>query len=199
MKRAFDLAVVVLLAPLYLPLFIALGMVVKVSSAGPIFYSQKRIGYRGRYFSAWKFRTMIPNADQVLEDYLAANPALREEWEQDHKLRDDPRITPIGRILRKTSLDELPQLWNVFLGQMSLVGPRPIVADEIDKYGTIFQEYIQVVPGITGLWQISGRNNTSYEERVALDSKYVRNWSLRWDVFILLRTVKTVLLREGAF
>ena len=199
MKRAFDILVVVVLAPLYLPLLIAIGMVVKVSSPGPIFYGQKRIGFGGRYFKAWKFRTMIPNADQVLQEHLESNPALREEWEQDHKLRKDPRITHIGGILRKTSLDELPQLWNVLVGQMSLVGPRPIVTAEIEKYGDTFGMYVQVVPGITGLWQISGRNNTTYQERVALDSNYVQNWSLRRDVFILLRTVKTVVFREGAF
>ncbi len=199
MKRCTDLLVLTLFAPFYLPLMLALGMVVKATSAGPVFYGQRRVGYRGRYFKAWKFRTMVPNADQILEQYLDANPEMRDEWERDHKLRKDPRITSIGRVLRKTSLDELPQLWNVFVGQMSLIGPRPIVSEEIDKYGDVFDDYKQVLPGITGLWQVSGRNNTTYERRVQLDKDYVSNWSLGRDLLILFRTIKTVLLREGAF
>lgn len=198
-KRLTDLLILSVCAPLYLPLMIALAMVVKVSSAGPIFYSQRRLGLRGKSFQAWKFRTMVPNADEILKEYLESNPELQEEWEKDHKLRNDPRITRIGKILRKTSLDELPQLWNVFVGEMSLVGPRPIVQDEVEKYGQVFEEYKRVLPGITGFWQVSGRNNTTYEKRVSLDSEYVRNWSLGWDIRILMRTIKTVLLREGAF
>lgn len=198
-KRLTDLLILAVFAPFYLPIMFALAMVVRVSSPGPIFYSQRRLGRGAKPFQAWKFRSMVPNADEILEEYLTANPELRKEWEEDHKLRNDPRITPIGKILRKTSLDELPQLWNVFVGEMSLVGPRPIVQDEVEKYDRVFEEYKQVIPGITGLWQVSGRNNTTYEERVSLDSRYVRNWSLGWDMRILLRTIKTVLLREGAF
>lgn len=198
-KRITDLLILACFAPFYLPLMVAIAMLVKVSSAGPIFYSQRRLGLRGMAFQAWKFRTMVPNADDILQEYLATNPELQAEWDKDHKLRNDPRITRIGKILRKTSLDELPQLWNVFVGDMSLVGPRPIVQDEVAKYGLVFEEYKQVLPGITGFWQVSGRNNTTYEKRVSLDSEYVRNWSLGWDMRILFRTVKTVLLREGAF
>ena len=142
---------------------------------------------------------MVVDADKVLQDYLDKHPELREEWERDHKLKNDPRVTLVGRVLRKTSLDELPQIWNVFKGEMSLVGPRPIVDDEIEKYGDTFNRYKRVLPGITGLWQVSGRNNTTYQERVNYDEYYVQNWSLRFDLYILLRTVRTVLFREGAY
>jgi lipopolysaccharide/colanic/teichoic acid biosynthesis glycosyltransferase len=142
---------------------------------------------------------MVPDADRILADYLSAHPEYLFEWQRDHKLRNDPRVTPIGRWLRRLSLDELPQLWNVVIGQMSLVGPRPIVKAEIEKYGRRFGLYSRVRPGITGLWQVSGRNNTTYDERVSLDEYYVHNWSVWFDTYLLLRTVKTVLNREGAY
>ena len=139
------------------------------------------------------------DADAAPAKHLASNPAARREWEQDHKLKRDPRVTAIGQVLRKTSLDELPQLWNVLRGEMSLVGPRPIVADEIPKYADAYRIYSRVLPGITGLWRISGRNNTTYAERVELDVFYVRNWSLWLDLYILASTVRVVLPQEGAF
>ena len=142
---------------------------------------------------------MAANADAVLEDWLARDPALREEWKRDHKLKHDPRVTRMGTFLRKTSLDELPQLINVVMGGMSLVGPRPIVAEEIEKYGEVYGEYCRVKPGITGLWQISGRNDTSYEERVAYDHYYINNWSVWMDLWILGRTVPVVLSGYGAY
>jgi lipopolysaccharide/colanic/teichoic acid biosynthesis glycosyltransferase len=142
---------------------------------------------------------MVTNADQVLHRYLENNPDLREEWERNHKLRNDPRITTVGRFLRRTSLDELPQLWNVLKGDMSLVGPRPIVEAEVARYGANFDLYTRVQSGLTGLWQVSGRNDTSYEERVKLDTFYVRNWSVWLDLCILFRTIGTVLLRKGAY
>jgi lipopolysaccharide/colanic/teichoic acid biosynthesis glycosyltransferase len=142
---------------------------------------------------------MFEDSHLVLEQYLEANPELREEWERDHKLRFDPRVTRIGRFLRKTSLDELPQLWNVIRGQMSLVGPRPIVTEEIVKYGPYYGLYTMVKPGITGLWQVSGRNNTTYDERVLLDAYYVRNWSPWVDVILLLKTIRIVLFARGAY
>jgi lipopolysaccharide/colanic/teichoic acid biosynthesis glycosyltransferase len=148
---------------------------------------------------AWKFRTMVVNGDEVLKAYLAANPAARDEWRRDHKLKNDPRVTWIGRILRKTSLDELPQLWNVVRGEMSLVGPRPIVRAEIPKYGEQFDVYIRAVPGITGIWQISGRNDTGYRQRVALDVEYVSTWSVWLDLKILFNTVFVVLGQKGAY
>lgn len=198
-KRTMDLVFTVLGGLMISPLLLILAISSKLSSPGPVFYSQERIGLDGRKFRAWKFRTMIQDADQVLEKYLAANPQLREEWERDHKLKHDPRVTWVGQFLRKTSLDELPQLWNVITGEMSLVGPRPIVQAEIVKYADCFPLYTKVRPGISGLWQISGRNNTTYEERVEFDRYYVRNWSPWFDLYILICTVRTVVLREGAY
>ncbi|MCK4830574.1 sugar transferase, partial [bacterium] len=150
-------------------------------------------------FKAWKFRTMVPNADQLLAEYLEKDPELREEWETSYKLRRDPRITRVGKILRKLSLDELPQLWNVLVGEMSLVGPRPIISDEIKFYGAVFDMYALVRPGITGLWQVSGRNDSSYEYRVRLDKHYISNWSIWLDLYILALTVKAVFFGKGAY
>ena len=198
-KRAIDLSMVAVSLPLVLPLAALLMILIRVSSRGPVLFFHERIGKNGHPFRAWKFRTMVANAQQVLDDYLASSQELRDEWNRDHKLRHDPRITWIGWLLRKSSLDELPQLWNVVTGEMSLVGPRPIVNAEIPKYADTYHEYIRVTPGITGLWQISGRNNTTYGERLLLDRYYVRNWSPWLDLYILLRTVKTVLLCEGAY
>jgi lipopolysaccharide/colanic/teichoic acid biosynthesis glycosyltransferase len=151
------------------------------------------------HFHALKFRTMVANADRLLEEHLSKDPALRAEWELNHKLKNDPRVTLVGRFLRRTSLDELPQIWNVIVGQMSLIGPRPIVAAEIGRYGDHFDVYSRVLPGITGLWQVSGRNDTTYRERVELDCYYVYNWSLWLDLHILSRTVSAVLARKGAY
>lgn len=198
-KRALDVAVCSAVMILLLPVFIVLCLAVALTSRGPIFYGQNRIGRDERLFRVWKFRTMVTNADALLQQHLDSDPALREEWEREHKLRKDPRVTTIGRFLRKVSLDELPQLWNVICGDMSLVGPRPIVMSEIEKYGHIFRQYRRVTPGITGLWQVSGRNNTTYERRIQIDDYYVRNWSLALDFYILLRTMKTVCFSEGAY
>ena len=158
-----------------------------------------RIGRDGRLLRVYKFRTMVSDADAKLKEWLAEDAALREEWERDHKLREDPRITRMGRFLRKTSLDELPQLLNVVMGDMSLVGPRPIVVAEVKKYGAVFDEYCRVRPGLTGLWQISGRNNTTYAERVAFDHYYITNWSIWMDIWILGRTIPVVLTGYGAY
>ncbi len=198
-KRTLDLLLVMLAAPLLLPLFLLLALLTKLSSVGPAFYGQARIGQGGRTFTAWKFRTMRQNADAMLAQVLESNPVLRAEWERDHKLRNDPRVTWIGGLLRKTSLDELPQLWNVLVGEMSLVGPRPITTAEIPKYGDQWGVYLRVLPGVTGLWQVSGRNQTTYDERVALDTFYVHNWSPWLDLVILARTVQTVIRAEGAY
>lgn len=198
-KRCFDLALALPIFMLLSPLLLAIAILTRLTSKGPVFYGQRRIGRNGREFIAWKFRTMVQDADRVLEEHLRANPELRDEWDLNHKLRDDPRITPIGKVLRKFSLDEFPQLWNVLCGEMSIVGPRPIVRSEADKYGRRFALYQRVPPGITGLWQISGRNNTTYDERVRLDEYYVRHWSMLLDLYILLRTVKTVVSAEGAY
>ncbi len=199
LKRTFDLVVTSLVTLSLLPIMMLLILGVRVSSRGPIFYGQRRVGRDHTLFTAWKFRSMVMNADEVLEEHLEKDPALRAEWERDRKLKRDPRVTRIGRIMRKTSLDELPQLWNVLSGQMSLVGPRPIVMAEVDRYGRRYQHYRRVTPGITGLWQISGRNNTTYEKRTQIDEYYVRNWSVAMDLYILYRTIKTVLFTEGAY
>jgi Undecaprenyl-phosphate galactose phosphotransferase WbaP len=199
LKRCFDLLVASAIIALFLPIFVLICLHARLTSSGPIFYGQRRIGRNAREFTAWKFRTMVMDADEVLERHLRDNPQLRQEWNVDHKLKDDPRVTPLGKFLRKFSLDELPQLWNVLCGQMSLVGPRPIVWSEVAKYGKRFALYRSVPPGITGLWQISGRSNTTYEERTRLDEYYVRHWSILLDFYILLRTFRTVLVAEGAY
>lgn len=199
LKRVLDLAATVALGLVSLPLIALVAIAIRLDSPGPVFFAQARIGKGGRKFRAWKFRTMVRDAEQLLDRFLQDRPALREEWERDQKLRDDPRVTRVGRLLRRTSLDELPQLWNVLRGEMSLVGPRPIVDEEVGRYGPRFTLYAQVLPGITGLWQVSGRNDTSYEQRVELDSYYVRNWSPWLDLYVLARTVWVVLTGRGAY
>jgi Undecaprenyl-phosphate galactose phosphotransferase WbaP len=198
-KRLLDVAVAGVLAVLLSPLFLLICLGIRVNSSGPIFFGQRRIGRGLRPFTAWKFRSMVEDSDVLLAAHLTRDPALEAEWRRDHKLRNDPRITRLGRFLRKTSLDELPQLWNILRGDMSLVGPRPIVEGEIEKYGEVFDLYTKVRPGITGLWQVSGRNNTTYQDRIEFDEYYVKNWSVWLDVYILGRTVKAVLLADGAY
>jgi len=198
-KRVMDITIAIVTLLFLSPLLLALAFAVNLSSRGPIIYGNERIGRGGKHFFAWKFRTMVQNADQVLEDLLDANPEMREEYERDHKLKRDPRITTIGRLMRKLSLDELPQLGNVIRGEMSLVGPRPMLTSGVDKYGEYFGLYTMVSPGITGLWQVSGRNNTTYEERVQLDAYYVRNWSPWMDLYLLIRTIRIVLFADGAY
>lgn len=198
-KRFLDLTLILLTLPITLPILGLIGLVVLLTSPGPIFYSHRRIGRDGAFFSMWKFRTMCENSAEVLEAYLAAHPDARREWARTHKLRFDPRITAVGRLLRQYSLDELPQLWNVVTGQMSLVGPRPIVAAEVEKYAEGFRWYCRVIPGLTGLWQVSGRSHLSYPQRVALDCDYVERWSLRRDLVILVRTLRSVVNQDGAY
>jgi Undecaprenyl-phosphate galactose phosphotransferase WbaP len=198
-KRLLDLTASAGLIILLAPIFALIALAIRLTSKGPAFYRHLRHGRDGKAFRAIKFRTMVSDADRVLADYLAAHPEDLPEWGRDHKLRKDPRITAVGRWLRRSSLDELPQLINVLMGQMSLVGPRPIVNEEIPKYGRGYDLYIRVLPGLTGLWQVSGRNNTTYEERVALDEYYVHNWSVWLDLYILVRTIKTVATAEGAY
>lgn len=198
-KRVVDVLGAGILLALFAPAMAVIALLIWAESGRPILYGHRRIGHGGATFTAWKFRTMVRNADEVLRAHLEADPALRKEWEENHKLKHDPRVTRVGRFLRRTSLDELPQLYNVIRGEMSLVGPRPIVAEEIPKYNRAFELYLQVRPGMTGLWQVSGRNDTSYEERVRLDSYYIRNWSLWLDMYILLKTVGVVLRGSGAY
>ena len=201
LKRLSDIAISAVMLLFSSPLMLMISIWIKATSPGPIFYQHHgRIGRSGKTFGAWKIRTMVRNADEILEQHLKSNPDAQDEWNRDLKLKNDPRIIPgIGHFLRRTSLDELPQLWNVFKGDMTLVGPRPIVSKEIEKYGEFYSLYQRVRPGLTGVWQVSGRNNTSYEDRVCLDTYYVQNWSIWLDYFILLRTVRTVVFREGSY
>jgi lipopolysaccharide/colanic/teichoic acid biosynthesis glycosyltransferase len=197
-KRCFDIlgatAATIILSPLIIGIILC-----GFGSRGPALFKHRRVGQGGKIFNCLKFRTMVPNADQVLQDLLDSDLEIMEEWLRDHKLRDDPRITRLGRFLRRTSLDELPQLWNVLRGEMSLVGPRPVVPDELRRYGNKVTTFLSARPGITGLWQVSGRTDTDYRRRVALDVCYVRRRSLLLDVYILLKTLPVVFARSGAY
>jgi len=197
-KRLIDLGLILLAAPFLLPIVAIISIAVLISSPGPVFFSHRRINRHGSFFSMWKFRTMAVNGAHILEEYFEAHPEAREEWHATRKLKHDPRATRVGNFLRRTSLDELPQLWNVFVGDMSLVGPRPIVAGEVAKYGSHFADYCLVKPGVTGLWQVSGRSDTTYQERIELDRRYAQTWTLTGDIAILFKTVITVIRQHGA-
>lgn len=197
-KRAIDVCGAVTLAVCLFP-FIATVVCLLKMDGGQVVFAHQRVGRDGRRFKVFKFRSMVPDAERVLERLIATTPELRDEWERDHKLKDDPRITAVGRFLRKTSLDELPQLINVLKGEMSLVGPRPIVDAEMAKYGRAIRHYLSVKPGLTGLWQVSGRNDTDYFRRVAMDRYYAARASVGLDLVILVRTVMVVLGRQGAY
>lgn len=198
LKRVFDMVAGGCLLVMLLPVFAFLAVMI-ARDGGAAFYGHTRIGQNGKKFKCLKFRSMVLDADNVLSALLERDPAARVEWERDFKLKNDVRITPIGRLLRKTSLDELPQLWNVLRGDMSLVGPRPVVEKEIQRYGDDAAYYLLAKPGMTGLWQVSGRNDTDYARRVFLDAWYVRNWSLWGDIAILFKTIGVVLHRDGAY
>jgi Undecaprenyl-phosphate galactose phosphotransferase WbaP len=198
-KRALDLCGAMVGGLLIGPLLLLTIALIKLDSPGPPFYRQVRPGFAGQYFWMWKFRTMHVDGERLLTDLLQSDPDLQIEWQENRKLRNDPRITRIGRFLRVTSLDELPQLWNVLRGEMSLVGPRPILVEEISQYGEVYQLYKRVRPGITGLWQVSGRNDTSYEERLEMVAYYVRSWSIWLDLVILARTAGSLVRRRGAY
>ena len=197
-KRAFDLVASIGLLILLSPLFLYLILRIR-QDGGPAFFGHNRIGQGREVFKCYKFRTMVPNAATVLQDLLKRDPEARAEWERDFKLKNDPRVTRIGEFLRRTSLDELPQLWNVLKGEMSLVGPRPVVAAELERYRDDVCFYLEAKPGMTGVWQVSGRNDTDYDYRVYLDAWYVKNWSLWYDIVILIKTVKVVLRQQGAY
>jgi Undecaprenyl-phosphate galactose phosphotransferase WbaP len=197
-KRILDVVGSVVLAVVFSPLILMIAILMR-REGGSIIYKHRRIGRDGRAFECLKFRTMVPNADQVLRDLLERDPAIKAEWVRDHKLRCDPRVTRLGRFLRRTSLDELPQLWNVMRGEMSLVGPRPVVREELLRYGRNIRTYLSARPGITGLWQVKGRNDTDYRRRVVLDTYYVRNQNLLLDLYILFKTTRVVLGGSGAY
>lgn len=198
-KRALDLGATIAGGLLISPLLLVIFLLVWLSTRGPVFYTAQRMGRDGKLFSCVKFSTMLPDAETILQQLLRDDPEMREEYEKYHKLRDDPRVTRIGRFLRKTSLDELPQLWNVLRGDMSLVGPRPYLPRESADIGTLQGDILRVYPGITGPWQVNGRNNACFEERVQIDAYYVRNWSVWLDLLLLVRTVKCVLVDRGAY
>jgi len=195
-KRVLDVAGVLALAPVVLPVVGGLWVAVTLDG-GPGFFGHTRVGRDGVAFSCWKLRTMCPDAEARLKAHLRANPAAAREWADCYKLRDDPRVTRLGRVLRRTSLDELPQLWNVLRGEMSLVGPRPVPRDELVEYGSASGAYLGLRPGITGLWQVLGRNGVTYPHRVRMDADYARRASLWLDLWLLWRTVGVVLRRTG--
>lgn len=198
-KRVIDivlaLSAIVLLAPLLIICYVA----TVVASPGPAFFGHRRVGFKGKYFDCLKFRTMVPDAPERLRKLLESDPVAAAEWTATRKLRHDPRVTAIGALLRKSSLDELPQLFNVLRGDMSIVGPRPVTDDELLEYSSAAQAYLACRPGITGLWQVSGRSTTTYSKRVACDAFYARNWSTALDVKILIATIPVILLSDGAY
>jgi Undecaprenyl-phosphate galactose phosphotransferase WbaP len=197
LKRAFDITLSLTALIVAAPVILVLAGIVKMDG-GKAFYGHKRLGFNGKAFNCLKLRSMVVNSNEALEKYLAANPEARVEWQRDHKLRNDPRVTKIGDFMRRTSLDELPQLINVLRGEMSVVGPRPIVVAETGKYDNDIAFYYRVRPGVTGLWQVSGRSDVTYAERVRMDSWYVRNWSFWNDVAIICKTFGVVLKGRGA-
>ena len=197
--RAFDILGAAALLIIAFPALVILAILLQIDSPGRLFFVQERVGRGGKLFRCLKFRTMCENADEVLARHLEKCAKSRSEWTADFKLRDDPRVTRLGRTVRKLSLDEFPQLINIIMGDMSLVGPRPIVRGEIDRYGRYFKDYCSVRPGLTGLWQISGRNDVSYFRRVCIDRYYARNKTLIWDLEILLATIPAVLLSRGSY
>lgn len=198
-KRSFDVSSALLAILILSPIFLMIMALVKFNDRGPAFYGHRRVGHNGRTFHCLKFRTMVTNGDEVLRQYLAANPEAAEEWKATRKLKNDPRVTAIGNVLRKLSLDELPQLINIIRGEMSVVGPRPVVDEELNYYESAASYYLSTRPGLTGLWQISGRNDVSYKERIDYDTQYVRNWSMMQDVCIIFKTIPAVCMSRGSY
>lgn len=199
LKRFMDVGLILFFSPILIPVFLILIILTKLTSRGPVFYGHKRVGKNGKEFKCWKFRSMCIDADKKLEEILANDPVMRAEWEKDRKFTNDPRVTKFGKFLRKTSLDELPQLINILVGQMSFVGPRPVTEPELEKYGKYRDYVLSVSPGLSGMWQTSGRSDTEYEERISLDSYYIQNWSIWLDIWILIKTVWVVLKGRGAY
>ncbi|MBR3369166.1 MAG: sugar transferase [Rhodobacteraceae bacterium] len=195
-KRVLDLLIAIALVPIIAPVIAVLWVLVR-REGGPGFFGHNRVGRDGQMFKCWKIRTMVPDAEQKLKEYLDANPAAAQEWRENFKLENDPRITRLGAFLRKSSLDELPQLWNVFKGEMSFVGPRPVTRDELAMYAGYEDAYLSQRPGITGLWQVSGRNDISYRQRVALDVQYASHASMLWDLSLMVKTGLSILRMTG--
>ncbi|WP_394886086.1 sugar transferase (plasmid) [Mesorhizobium sp. AaZ16] len=193
-----DLVIAVTALVMAAPAMVVVALLIRMTAGGPAVFSHSRVGFSGKSFDCYKFRSMVADAEEVLKAHLEANPEAAREWEETHKIRNDPRVTFLGHMLRKSSLDELPQLFNIIRGDMSCVGPRPIVRDELQRYGDHVGEYLRTRPGLTGLWQVTGRSSTDYASRVALDSHYVRNWSIWLDIVILFRTVFAVMRVDRA-
>jgi exopolysaccharide production protein ExoY len=198
-KRVVDIILALSGIVLLAPLLIICSVVTIVSSPGPALFRHRRVGFKGDYFDCLKFRTMVTDAPERLRQLLESDPAAAEEWETNRKLRDDPRVTAIGAILRKSSLDELPQLFNVLKGDMSIVGPRPVTEEELVRYSSAVNAYLACRPGITGLWQVSGRSKTTYNKRIACDTFYARNWSMTLDAKIVIVTIPALLLTDSAY
>jgi len=198
-KRFLDLTFVIIGGLVILPLLLLIALIVKISSPGPVLYGHKRLGLNGKHFKAYKFRSMVINADQKLMEILDKDPHYRKEWEASHKLKDDPRVTPIGKLLRRTSFDEFPQLINILKSEMSFVGPRPVTDQEIERYGENALRILTVKPGLTGLWQVSGRSDTDYTERVSYDLYYLQSWSVWLDFSIMYRTPGAIFKGKGAY
>ncbi len=197
--RGLDLSLALIGVLFFAPLMLVVALAVAAERCGPVLFKHERIGLNGQRFHVLKFRSMSVNGDTILAAHLAANPAAAEEWARDHKLRNDPRVSRLGRFLRKSSLDELPQLFNVMVGDMSIVGPRPIVAAEVVRYGSFFKAYCSVRPGITGIWQVSGRNDVSYHRRVLMDALYARRKCVALDLKLIAATIPAVLARKGSY
>jgi len=198
-KRMIDILIVTIGGLIVLPFLMIVALLIKLSSPGPVFYKQKRLGANGKHFFTYKFRSMVIDADSRLKKILEDKPELKKEWEENHKLHNDPRITPIGKFIRRTSIDEFPQLLNILKGEMSIVGPRPIVDAEIEKYGEDYNRVFSIKPGLTGLWQVSGRSNSNYLDRVAYDVYYLQSWSVWLDLWIIFKTFGVVLIGKGAY
>ncbi len=198
-KRCIDLLLCIIASPFVIILTGIIAIIIKKTSPGPIFYGHKRIGKNHKTITCWKFRSMVTDSENQLQHILATDPVRAAEWEKDRKFTNDPRVTPFGKFLRRTSLDELPQLWNIFKGEMSFVGPRPVTEPELIRYGKYADYVLSVQPGLSGMWQISGRSDTGYEERITLDTYYIQNWSVWLDIWIILKTVWVVLKGSGAY
>ena len=200
LKRLFDLAFSMTVMVLGAPIFFLIALIVKLTSDGPAFFAHERIGRGGNRFPCYKFRTMHPDAEERLQHLLETNPSLRHEWETTYKLKNDPRVTWIGKFLRKTSLDELPQFWNVLRGDLSVVGPRPVTENELhQEIGPHAARFLTIRPGLTGPWQVSGRNDTSYHDRIRFDIHYIRHRSFTWDLYLILLTIPAMISTRGAY
>lgn len=199
LKRVFDFVVALIALVILSPLLICVALAVRLSDGGPALFGHKRVGFSGKTFKCWKFRSMVPNSEAVFQKYLAENPHAALEWKQNQKIKNDPRITPLGHVLRKYSIDELPQLFNILMGDMSFVGPRPIQKVEYEKYGYSLRHYLRTRPGLTGLWQVSGRSNSTYQKRVAFDRYYVTHWGMLTDIALIIKTVPVAVSGSGSY